>query len=70
MMKKRNNPFDQQMKNIQSETNNPAIFDDVVHSDLDQYSGRSNQDLNGTFSTVDQNVKNPVDGKTWTPSIK
>ncbi|WP_416150773.1 hypothetical protein ACM26V_07345 [Salipaludibacillus sp. HK11] len=66
-MKRQYNPFDQQLKNIQSETNNPAIFDDVVRNDLDQYSGGSQlYGNNGPLTRVEEeSVKNHVDGKTW-----
>lgn len=68
-MKRINNTFNQQIKNIQSETNNPTIVNDVVRNDLEQYTGNE-QSLNGSVSAIEEErVKNPVDGKTWN-SIK
>lgn len=66
-MRKRNNPLDQQLNNIQSETNNPAILADVVQNDLDQYS-RSNplyEDHGPLTAVEEESMKNNVDGKTW-----
>jgi ornithine cyclodeaminase/alanine dehydrogenase-like protein (mu-crystallin family) len=53
------------MRNVQRETDNPAILNDVI-SDEEQYPA-SNQKLaeDSPLSALQEIVRNNTDGKTW-----
>lgn len=51
-------------KNVQNETDNPAILNDVISSEMEQYPGQ-NAERNRPLSPVQEVIRNNTDGKTW-----
>jgi len=60
-----------QIKDIQAETNSPAILNDVINNGLEQYPGQNEKLVqDGALSSFEEEiVKHTVDGKSWN-SIK
>lgn len=53
------------MKNVQNETDNPAILEDIIESGLElspQYGTKPN---NSPLNPLQEIVRNNTDGKTW-----
>ncbi|MBP1950736.1 hypothetical protein [Virgibacillus litoralis] len=64
-MKKRNQ-FEKQIKNVEEETDSPAVLNDVVDSEFKQYPGQNeNQKEDSLISPLEEAVQHNIDGKTW-----
>lgn len=48
------------LKNVKSETNNPAILNDIINNEF-----ASEFDVDHSLSPIQDIVKNQTDGKTW-----
>jgi hypothetical protein len=65
---RRDKQLQEQINNIKTETDNPAIINDVVDAGLEAYPGHVEEALddNDTLDDFEENiVKNVVEGKTW-----
>lgn len=65
---RRDKQLQEQISNIKAETDNPAIINDVVNTDLEAYPGHVEEALVDTDTLDDFEediVKNFVEGKTW-----
>jgi hypothetical protein len=52
--------------NVQMETDNPAILDDVAGSEMEQYPGQNKEERKRSpLSPVQEIIRNNTDGKTW-----
>lgn len=64
-MKKRNQ-FEKQIKNVKEETDSPAVLNDVVASEFEQYPGQNeSQQEDILLSPIEEAVQHNIDGKTW-----
>lgn len=53
-------------KNVQNETGNPAIVDDVIDSGLEHYPSHNEKLPKGSpLAPMQEIVRNNTDGKTW-----
>jgi len=53
-------------KNVQNETNNPAILNDIIESGLEQDPSHQEKLAKGSpLSPLQEIVRNNTDGKTW-----
>ncbi|WP_163972064.1 hypothetical protein [Oceanobacillus halotolerans] len=58
--------FEQQMDNVRQETDNPAVVNDVVNTEFEQYPGH-NESLMEDYplTPLQEAVRDNTDGKTW-----
>jgi len=63
---KNNKNYKKHYQNIQRETRNPAILNDVITSGLEQYPGQ-NEKIMGEkhFTQVQEVARDNIDGKKW-----
>lgn len=64
---RRDRPLQEQINNIKTETDNPAIINDVVDTSLEAYPGHIEEvDDNEPLDDLEEDiVENFVEGKTW-----
>lgn len=54
------------LSNVQRETDNPAILNDVIHSEMEQHPEQNEGTVKGSpLSPLQEIVRNNTDGKTW-----
>ncbi|MFB4169140.1 hypothetical protein [Virgibacillus sp. JSM 102003] len=64
-MKKRNQLV-KQIKNVEEETDSPAVLNDVVDSEFEQFPGQNErQQEDSLLSPIEEAVQHNIDGKTW-----
>ncbi|MBP1971777.1 hypothetical protein J2Z83_003932 [Virgibacillus natechei] len=51
-------------KNVQNETDNPAILKDVMSTDLEQYKDEK-RERNHSLHPIQEVARDNIDGKTW-----
>lgn len=52
-------------KNVQKETENPAILNDIIESGLEQSYSNKDRAMGGPLHPLQEVVRNNTDGKTW-----
>ncbi|WP_077596864.1 hypothetical protein [Oceanobacillus kimchii] len=60
--------YKKHMKNVQNETDNPAILEDIIESGMEpspQYGAQQAQQKNSSLNPLQEVVRNNTDGKTW-----
>ncbi|QKY70091.1 hypothetical protein [Lentibacillus sp. CBA3610] len=58
--------FKKHAKNVQNETGNPAILNDVIDNGFEQYPGHNEKLTNNRpLSPTQEVAQNNIDGKTW-----
>lgn len=58
--------LEQQIKNIQEETDSSAVINDVVNSEFEQYPGQNESLIKDSpLTPLEKAVQQNTDGKTW-----
>lgn len=57
-------PSRRHVKNVQNETDNPAILNDVISSEMEQHPGQ-NAERTSPLTPIQEVIRNNTDGKTW-----
>lgn len=53
-------------RNVRRETRNPAILNDVITNELEQYPGDNEEEMKGrAFTQVQEVARDNIDGKKW-----
>ncbi|TFJ94161.1 hypothetical protein [Lentibacillus salicampi] len=61
-----NDQLNQHTKNVQNETGNPAILNDVIDNGFEQYPEHNEKRTNNRpLSSIQEVARNNMDGKTW-----